>query len=74
MRYDVTVQYTDEAEVVGKYPFGMLKEVGDMLVLVGVYLQPVNVMNAAYAYAKRHGVKIACRRAPDRKVYCLREK
>jgi len=64
-----------EGKLIERYPWKLLKEVGDLVIVESPFLQPLDVANAAYAYAKRHKMKIATRklaRPETRAVACMR--
>ena len=71
MRYEKEMTYTDQAQMIGQYPWRLLKDVGDILVLSGQHLDPLNVQQSSWAWGKRHGIRIATRREGP-KVFCVR--
>lgn len=52
--------FKKDGGLLGRYPWMLLRAVGDQLLLHGEYFQPLSARRAAYVWAARHGVKLSC--------------
>ena len=50
--------FKPDGGLLGRYPWNLLREIGDQLLLSGEYFQPLSARRAAYCYAMRHGIKV----------------
>ena len=60
---EVTIDYDENGIRMSRYPWWILRNEGDRLVIRGRLLEVKRVQTAASLYAKRHGIRLATRDA-----------
>ena len=72
MRMTKEMHFASTGELIGRYPWADLEEIGDVIELHGELLSPLNAQLSAHAYGKRHGVKISTKRTGKHSIACCR--